>query len=197
MAEIDIPIAWNDLQLARSARRDTKAEEKLFCRIYPRIYKIVRLAVNSSRQAEDIAQIAAMQVFKSLDSFKGLGSIEAWAERIAYRTAIRSIKKEKKRNFMQFPLIDEDMPFHDNPEKALSRRQQFERLIDHLERIPQKRRIPLMLHLAYGYTVTEVSDLTETSPNTVKARLKKGFRELRAILQEHPYLLSSMEEITP
>ncbi len=197
MAEIDIPISLNDLQLARMALTDAKAEEKLFCRVYPRIFKIVWLAVRDRRHAEDIAQVAAMQVFKSLDKFKGLGSIEAWAERIAYRTAIRSIKKEKKRNFMHFPLIDEDMPYHDTPEKAVSRRQLFKRLIDHLEQIPQKRRIPLMLHLAYGYTVSEVSELTETSPNTVKARLKKGFRELRAILQEHPYLLSAMEEVTP
>ena len=197
MAEIDIPISLNDLQLARMALRDTKAEEKLFYRVYPRIFKIVWLAVEDRRQAEDIAQIAAMQVFKSLDSFRGLGSIEAWAERIAYRTAMRSIKREKKKRSMHFSLNDEDVPHQETPEKAVSRRQLFETLITQLERIPKKRRIPLLLHLAYGYTVREVSELTETSPNTVKARLKTGFRELRAILDEHPNLLASIEEDTP
>ena len=197
MAEIDIPISLNDLQLARMALKDTRAEKKLFCRVYPRIFKIVWLAVGNRRQAEDIAQVAAMQVFKSLDSFRGLGSIEAWAERIAYRTAMRSIKREKKRDSVHFSLNDEDVPHQETPEKTVSRRQLFEALITQMERIPKKRRIPLLLHLAYGYTVSEVSELTETSPNTVKARLKTGFRELRAILDEHPNLLAAMEEDTP
>jgi RNA polymerase sigma factor (sigma-70 family) len=197
MTNIGITISSTDLQLARLALTDIKAEEKLFCRIYPRIFKIVWLAIGDRKQAEDISQIAAMQVFKSLDSFRGLGSIEAWAERIAYRTAMRSIKREKKRNVMYFPLKDEDALHRETPEKAVSRRQQFEILITKLERIPKKRRIPLLLHLACGYTVSEVSALTETSHNTIKARLKTGFRELRAILEENPHLLTAIEEDTP
>ena len=193
---IDIPISLKDLQLARMALKDTRAEEKLFCRVYPRIFKIAWLAVGDRRLAEDIAQVAALQVFKSLDNFRGSGSIEAWAERIAYRTAIRSIKKEKKKYSMHFSLTDDDIPHHETPEKALSRRQLFETLISKMERIPTKRRVPLLLHLAYGYTVAEVATLTETSPNTVKARLKIGFRELRAILDEHPSLLAAIGEET-
>ncbi len=196
-ADMDIPISLNDLQLARMARRDAMAEEELFSRVYPRIFKIARLTVGDRRRAEDIAQIAAMQVFKSLDSFRGTGSIEAWAERIAYRTAMRFIKREKKKNPMHFALNDEDLPHRETPEKVVSRRQQFERLVGKLESIPEKRRVPLLLHLAYGYTVGEVSDLTDASPNTVKARLKKGFRELRAILEEHPNILATMGEDVP
>jgi RNA polymerase sigma-70 factor (ECF subfamily) len=197
MAGIDITISINDLQLAQMALKDTRAEQRLFCKVYPRIFKIVLLAVGDRRQAEDIAQVAAMQVFKSLDSFRGLGSIEAWAERIAYRTAMKSIKHEKKkRSLMHFSLNYDDIPHRETPEKVVSRRQVFEKLIAKMERIPKKRRIPLLLHMAYGYTVSEVSEITETSPNTVKARLKTGFRELRTILDEHPNILAAMEEDT-
>ena len=133
-----------------------------------------------------------LEEFVSKDIFKA--EVKAWAERIAYRTAMRSIKREKKRNSMHFLLIDEDVTHRETPEKVLSRRQQFEALISQMERIPKKRRIPLMLHLAYGYTVSEVSELTETSRNTIKARLKTGFRELRVILDEHPNLLAEIAE---
>ena len=138
-----------------------------------------------------------MQVFMSLDNFKGLGTIEAWAECIAYRTAMKSIKIEKKRTWLHFPLVEEELFHRETPEKAMSRRQLFEKIITELGQIPKKRRIPLFLHFAYGYTVKEVSELTETSPNTVKARLKKGFRELRAILEEHPNLLAAIGEDSP
>lgn len=197
MGEIDIPISLTDLQLAQKALGDARAEEQLFSRVYPRIFKIARLAVGDRKQAEDIAQIAAMQVFKHLGSFKGLGSIEAWAERIAYRTAIRSMRREKKKNAMHFSLNDADALFQETPETTLSRRQLFQTLLTQMERIPSKRRIPLLLHMAYGYTVKEVSELTETSPNTVKARLKTGFRELRAILEDHPNLLAAIAEDSP
>ena len=197
MTDMDIPISLNDLQLARMALRDARAEQKLFSKVYPRIFKIARLTVGNRRQAEDIAQLAALQVFRSLDSFRGLGSIEAWAERIAYRTAMRSIKREKKKNPMHFPINDEDAPYQETPEKAVSRREQFEAMLHKMERIPEKRRVPLILHLAYGYTVNEVSDITEASRNTVKARLKKGFRELRAIMDEHPNILAAIVEDAP
>jgi RNA polymerase sigma factor (sigma-70 family) len=138
-----------------------------------------------------------MQVLKSLESFGGLGSIESWAERIAYRTAMRSMKREQKKNTLHFSLEEEDIPNRETPEKTVSRRQLFETLVSHLEGIPAKRRIPLLLHLAYGYTVDEVSKLTEASPNTVKARLKIAFRELRVILDKHPNLRAAMLEDTP
>jgi RNA polymerase sigma-70 factor (ECF subfamily) len=197
MADGHIPILLNDLQLARGALNDPKAEDLLFRRIYPKIFRIVRFAVKDRRQADDVAQLAAMQVLKSLESFGGLGSIESWAERIAYRTAMRSMKREQKKNTLHFSLEEEDIPNRETPEKTVSRRQLFETLVSHLEGIPAKRRIPLLLHLAYGYTVDEVSKLTEASPNTVKARLKIAFRELRVILDKHPNLRAAMLEDTP
>jgi RNA polymerase sigma factor (sigma-70 family) len=194
---VDIPISLNDLQLARSALTDAKAEERVFCRVYPRILRIVWLVLGEGRQAEDVAQIAALQVFKNLDSFRGLGTIEAWAERIAYRLAIKQIKKENKKNAMFFSLKEIDIVHRETPEMTVSRQQLFEMLISKVKRIPEKRRVPLLLHLAYGYTVREVSALTETSKNTIKARLKTGYRELREIMDQNPDLLAAMEEDTP
>jgi RNA polymerase sigma-70 factor (ECF subfamily) len=194
---VDIPISLNDLQLARSALTDAKAEESVFCRVYPRILRIVWLVLGEGRQADDVAQIAALEVFKNLAGFRGLGSIESWAERIAYRLAVKQIKKEKKRNAMFFSLIDRDGVYHETPETAVSRQQLFEMLVSRMNGIPEKRRVPLLLHLTYGYSVREVSELTETSQNTIKARLKTGYRELREILDQNPELLSAMEEDTP
>jgi RNA polymerase sigma factor (sigma-70 family) len=194
---VDIPISLNDLQLARSALTDTRAEEKLFYRVYPRILRIVWLVLGDGRRADDVAQIAALQVFRSLDSFKGLGTIESWAERIAYRTATKESKKEKKKNAMFLSLKDDDGVHRETPEMTVSKRQLFEVLVSKVKCIPEKRRVPLLLHLAYGYTVREVSALTATSHNTIKARLKLGYRELRAILDQNPELFSAMEGDTP
>ncbi len=188
------PIALEDLELARKALEDPKSEEILLRRVYPRIFQIVRLAAGNRRQVEDIVQLAAMEVAKSLKWYRGLGSIEAWAGRIAYRTTMRFVKKQQKTKLMTMPLLDHDVPSHETPERSVSRRQLFEALLSKMARIPEKRRVPLLLHLAYGYTVGEVSELTEASPNTVKDRLKTAFREFQAILDEHPGLVATMLE---
>ena len=110
---------------------------------------------------------------------------------------MKTLKKERQRDRLLYPFSEEDVPSDENPEKSVSRRRVFETLLSKMEKIPTKRRIPLLLHLAYGYTVSEVADLTEVSPNTVKDRLKTAYREMRAILNDHPSLRAAMlEEIS-
>ncbi len=120
-AEVDVPISLNDLQLVRSALIDPRVEDRIFRRVYPKIFEIVRFAVKDRRQADDIAQLAAIQVLKSLPGFAGFGSLEAWAQRIAYRTALRSIKRRPKKDSTVFSMLEEDLPSSENPEKQVSR----------------------------------------------------------------------------
>jgi DNA-directed RNA polymerase specialized sigma24 family protein len=69
--------------------------------------------------------------------------------------------------------------------------------LEKLSIIPEKRRVPLLLHLAHGYTVREVAEMTETSPNTVKDRLKTALREFRGIMADDPALMTTiLEEVS-
>jgi RNA polymerase sigma factor (sigma-70 family) len=193
----DKPVFLSDLQLTRMALKDPRSEEIVLRRVYPRIYQIVRFAVGSRRQMDDIAQVAAMEVVKSLNRYGGIGSLEAWAGRIAYRTACRFMKRQRKPAMTLMPLQDRDVPNNETPEKSMARRQLFEAFLSKMDDIPEKRRVPLLLHLAFGYTVNEVSELTQTPTNTVKDRLKVAFRELQAILDEHQNLWAAMLEELP
>ncbi len=188
------PIAFADLQLAKTALRDRRSEEMLLRRVYPRIVQIVRMAIGDRSQVDDIAQVAAMEVVRSLKSYRGEGSIEGWAGRIAWRTAMKSAKRRRARDGALMPLLNEDVPDRETPERSVSRRQLFDRFMETMTAIPEKRRLPLMLHLAFGYTVAEVSDMTDASENTVKDRLKTAFREFQSVMNEHPDLRASMLE---
>jgi RNA polymerase sigma-70 factor (ECF subfamily) len=193
----DAPIFLSDLQLARKALSDSRTEEALLRRVYPKIYKVVRITVGCQNHLDDIAQLAAMEVARSLDRYGGRGSLEAWAGRIAYRMAMRVIKRQRKKEMGRMPLFDRDRPNNETPEKLISRRQLFENFVSKMGKIPAKRRVPLFLRLAYGYTVKEVSELTDASPNTVKDRLRTAFRELQTVLDENPGLVTAMLEELP
>lgn len=188
---------FGDLQLARQAQTDPPTEEAVLRRVYPKIRQVVRITVSAKRHQDDIAQLAVMEVAKSLGRYRGLGSLEAWAGRIAYRVAMKTIKRHRKKEVGMVPLWDEDLPNKDTPEKLISRRQLFERLLSKMDSIPTKRRVPLLLRLAYGYSVKEVAALTDASPNTVKDRLKTAFRELQGITDRNQGLLTAMFEELP
>ena len=183
-----------DLKLARLARQDVKMEEVLLRRLYPKIFQIAWTVVGSRWLADEVAQHAALQVLKSLDSYSGVGSLESWAGRITCRVSSKIIKKER-RNKRLIPLDEESRASVAEPmDNALSRRKVFEKLAHEMESIPRKRRVPLQLHLVYGYTVNEVAELTSSSPNTVKDRLRTAYKELRSIMEENPHLRVAMLE---
>ena len=193
----DEPIYLSDLQLARQALSDSTAEEVVLRRVYPRIYQVARATVGRQSYVDDIAQLAAMEVVKSLGRYAGRGSLEAWAGRIACRKAMKEIKRQRKKERGMMPLFEKDFTNNETPEKLISRQRTFDGLMSKLSNIPAKRRVPLLLRLVYGYSVREVSELTDAPFNTVKDRLKTAFGELQSILDENPGLVMSMLEELP
>lgn len=183
-----------DLQLVKLALKDRKFEETILRRLYPRIARIVKIAAGNQFHCDDITQLAAMQVVKSLKWYKGLGSLESWADRITYRTAMKFLKQKRNAEVGHVPLFDDDVVSKETPERYTARRQVFDMLLDKLQRIPEKRRAPLLLHVAMGYTVREISEMTDISQNTIKAQLKTAFREFQVILDENPKLVDTLLE---
>lgn len=59
------------------------------------IHSLILKVVRSQEDAEELAQDTFMKVFKNLASFKGDCSFSTWIYRIAYNTAISSVRKKK------------------------------------------------------------------------------------------------------
>lgn len=53
----------------------------------------------------------------------------------------------------------------------------------YLRELPEAQRSALVLHHAHGYSLDEVAELTEVSPNTVKGRLRLGLATLRKLVR--------------
>lgn len=193
------PDYLDDYRLVRRALTDLKTAEAVLRRIYPKIYDVVQSVAGRGQNVDDIAQLAAMEVSRCLDRYHGRGSIEAWAAKIAYRKAARVTKREWKKRVPTVPLDTDVMADTDiaDPEKTMSRDQLFDTLLLKLNGIPSVRRTPFLLHVIYGYTIKEVSELTDVSINTVKDRLKTASREFRCILEKNPALVTAMLEEMP
>jgi RNA polymerase sigma factor (sigma-70 family) len=192
----DSPAYLDDYRLAQKAVDDLQTTEAVMRRVYPRIHEVVRSAVGYRHNMDDIVQLAAMAVANSLSQYRGYGSIEAWAAKIAYRKAMRVTKRQWKKEMAVMPFIDGELPDNANPdpEKSMSKQQLLNRFFSKTDRIPPKRRVPLLLHMVYGYTIKEVSEMTAAPVNTVKDRLKTASKEFQAIVDQNPRLVIAMLE---
>lgn len=195
MAQEATPTVLSDVHLARAAASDKVAAERLLTRVFPKIHQVIRSVVPHSNRMDDIGQIVAVEVLQSLRNYQGAGTLEAWVGQIAFRTAMHTIKKQREWDNMH-TVIDEVRPAAGpNPERTTARRELCFSLHQHLDTIPPMRRTPLLLHLVYGHTVREVSEIVGVPENTVKDRLKTAVRELREILNNNPGLKQAMLEV--
>ena len=146
-----------------------------------RIRNICRHYGNNASTAEDIYQEIAMNIWKSLKSFRGDSHINTWIYRIATNTAITySAKELKKMNFnlsidrVQVPeLIDNDVTDKLHMEKQL---ETVNLTVNNLSVI-EKLLITLMLEGLTSKEMAEVIGITEPNVRTKIHRIKDQLRK--------------------
>lgn len=169
-----------DIKLARSAKNNRKAAETIIKRLAPKVQQAVYLAVGYDQEADDLINICLMQILENLNHYKGVGPLEAWAGRLTYRVLMRQLSRRRRSERTVSLIPDEPViEITSNPEKKIAITQLRERLISHLQKLPEERRITLILRLIHQYSVSEVAELTEAPVNTVRDRIRVGLKEMR------------------
>jgi RNA polymerase sigma-70 factor, ECF subfamily len=166
----------------QAAAGDPRAQRRLLDRLRRRVQSIALSIMGNALDAEDCAQVILMEIVRGLASFRG-DSLFAWSDRIAVRTAIRHARQSRIRrlrfeptdNFDDLPLsIAPADPFDPNLPRELR---------DYLAELPEARRVVLVLRHMMDYSIDEIAELTEVSPNTVKDRLLHARQQLRRAIR--------------
>lgn len=167
-----------DIVLARKASQGDRAAQSIIARrVLSRVRKVARSLATSTADADDAAQHALLEVLRSCHSFRGDASLERWAARIATRAALRHLQRERKRSTAGEEVVEDAA---DARGSAPSLAEDLPRgLQAYLRELPEAQRNALVLHHALGYSLDEVAELTDVSPNTVKGRLRLGLAALR------------------
>ena len=85
------------------------------------INSLILKVVQNQEEAEELAQDTFMKVFKNLASFKGDCSFSTWIYRIAYNTAISSVRKKR----YEFLAIEETTLENVSEEEITNPRNRF------------------------------------------------------------------------
>ena len=186
-------------QKDQSQRNDSEAsliqraqlgDEEAFAALYQlhkkRVYSVCLQMTRDVSDAEDLTQEAFLQVFRSVNSFRGDSAFSTWLYRIAVNAVLMKFRHRKSP-----PLVSLDEPVSTG--SSLKREvgkadPSLSGAIDRIalrraaEELPAGCREILDLHEVEGYEHHEIAELLCCSIGTSKSQLHKAKLKLRDVL---------------
>lgn len=152
----------------------------MFAAVYGRMRA---LAGSGASDLDDMVQIAAEQVFRSLDSFDGRSELTTWIYAICYRVLLRQ-RRWYRRWQLRFTSDEPPQVASDDaaPSAELEARERAGQLHAVLARLSDKYRAVVVLHDLEGLSIKDVAAVVGAGELTVRSRLRDGRKQLRKLL---------------
>jgi RNA polymerase sigma-70 factor (ECF subfamily) len=172
----------SDAQLAQGTATDRSARDALVRRLEVRVRRLAASLLRNAHDAEDAAQLALVEIVRSAPGFRGESSLEAWADRIAVRTAIRVARSRRLASVRSESGVEpDDLP---GPSEGRDTAEALPRsILAYLDELPEAKRTVLVLRHAMGCSIQEIAETTSVSVNTVKDRLLAAREQVRKMVR--------------
>jgi RNA polymerase sigma factor (sigma-70 family) len=168
-----------DAELLRRylADRDEAAFANLVQRHGAMVWNVCRRTLGHYQDAEDAFQAVFLILARKAAAVRAQASIAPWLYTVAQRVA-RKARAAASRQ----PQTAAVEPLAPDPFEAMTARDLLATLDEQVAALPARYRGPVVLCLLEGRTQEQAARLLNTSPTTVRRRLKKGQRMLQARL---------------
>lgn len=187
--------ALGDTALARCVQAgDREAFRQIMRRCNQRLFRVARSVVHDDAEAEDVVQAAYVNAYEKIATFRGDASLATWLTRVVLNEAHGRLRQRRPTmdiETMGKALHDDSrvipFPGHsggDDPVSAAARaevRRLLERAIDAL---PEPFRLVYVMREIEECTVEETAASLGLRAETVKTRLHRARRLLRAALHD-------------
>jgi RNA polymerase sigma factor (sigma-70 family) len=149
--------------------------------------------VQNAEDAEDVAQEVFIQVYESIQSFKGESKFSTWLYRITITKSMDHLRKKKRKKrfaFIQslFGLNNEvlhDPPDFNHPGVALDNKEKAAILFKAIEKLPETQKIAFTLHKIEGLSYQEVSQIMNSTLSSVESLLHRAKNNLKKHLTDY------------
>lgn len=177
----------DDLALVLAVSRgDARAIASFYDRVRPIIdRKLKRLLGIHDADFDDMVQNSLIELMRSLDHYRGEGSLDGWVAVVSARVVFREIRdrKSERRIFAAVPA-DSATELLDTAdlEESSSARELLTRVRAHLDACDPVKAWTYVLHDVLGHTLAEVAEITGATLSATQSRLFRGRLELESRL---------------
>jgi RNA polymerase sigma-70 factor (ECF subfamily) len=172
--------------MVRVARGDEAAFAMLYDEVSPAVYGLARRVVRSAEHAEEVAQEALLEVWRTAARFDAhRGSPMTYILTITHRRAVDAVRREQSaKNRESRAAVAADVPY-DVVDETVTARLDSERVRECLGSLTALQREAVTLAYYGGNTYPQVATLLGAHPATVKTRMRDGLIRLRDCLGVH------------
>lgn len=178
-------IKKRDFSLIKSTLSGNHKSFSMLMALYKlRIVSFGRSFFKDERDIEDFVQDVFIKVYLNLATFKGESMFSTWLIRIAYTTAINSVKRRKE----YYQLEDETLlpdTKSCSPEEIEIRKITQDAIRTAISELPEKYAVCIEMYFFYDIPYKEISEITEFPENTIKSHIFRAKKILKARLEEY------------
>lgn len=179
--------------IERLKRKDNAAFKEIVDACQVMVYNTVLGIIQNAEDAEDVAQDVFVQLYQSIDNFKGESKLSTWLYRIAITKALDHLRKKKRKKRFAFlqsffgkndeVVVDAHDFFH--PGVILENKQNAAILFRAIRALPQNQGIAFVLNKVEGLSYQEISEIMKLSLSAVDSLLQRAKTNLRKYLQNY------------
>jgi RNA polymerase sigma-70 factor (ECF subfamily) len=156
-----------------------------------KVYNTALGLLQNNNDAEDIAQEVFIQVYKSIQQFKGEAAFSTWVYRITITKCLDFLrsKKRKKRFGVLLNLFSNNTPIYDaahfnHPGVLLDNKEKAALLFACIQQLPQNQKTAFILNKVEDLSYNEIALILKISVSAVDALLQRAKQNLRKIIDK-------------
>ena len=175
-----------DRRLVRRMQAGERQAYEEFVDSYgPRVHRLVRRHVANPADAEDVTQEIFIDIYRSIDRFRGESALMTWVYRIAVNHCLRAQKRRKGDCLPYDETLDRLPDWRPGPSESAVQGELAGQVRGALDQLSGDHRTVVILHELHGMTYTECAEALEIPVGTVKSRLSNAFKRLRVSLSSY------------
>lgn len=165
----------------------------------PHVEYLHRLAwrlTGSVADAEDLVQDVLLKLYPRSRQLAAVEQLRPWLAKVLYRQYVDSLRRQARSPVSSFaagqqgdadPLDAQPANEEDGPPEIAERGELRERLLAALQRLNPEQRAVVVMHDIEGYVLEELEEILQAPLGTLKSRLHRARRQLRAHLGMEPF----------
>ncbi len=155
-----------------------------------RVYNTCLGLLQNEEDAEECAQDVFIEVFRSVDNFRGEARLSTWIYRIATTKSLEKIRKRKRlKRFAFLKSITGDqgdeiqLAGFNHPGVILEQKENAQALFQAIGQLPESQRVAFTLSKVEGLPYQQICEVMELSLSSVESLLFRARKNLQKILK--------------
>ena len=166
---------------------EMRAFEVIFDRHSGPGYSLALRMCRSKALAEDIVQEAFLSLWRSGTGYdRGRGSVRSWVLSAVHNRTVDALRRTgaKAGRDVSDEGIAERLPARDATDVEVERREESRRVRSALDELPSDQRQVIELAYFGGLSHSQIAEMLDLPPGTVKGRMRLGLTKMRQALGE-------------